>query len=108
MALSNWACVAFDNNGDPSDGIIKKLNQEEAQKYFSKLVDNVEKYIKTNRLGQIQFNTLYECYPEVADAIRDTPADPFYKETEKFWDAILEAPTTQFELALNEMEKEVK
>jgi hypothetical protein len=32
------------------------------------------------RLGQCIFNILYEKYPLVADSIRGTEYDPFYKE----------------------------
>lgn len=50
---------------------------------------------KDYRLGQAYFNALYEIYPEVADLIRGTPADPFYAQVftdrrfELFFDTII-------------------
>ncbi len=32
------------------------------------------------RAGQAAFNCLYDLYPNIANAIRSTPADPFYRD----------------------------
>jgi hypothetical protein len=45
----------------------------------------------TWRTGQAYFNALYTLYPEVADAVRATDADPFYQDSrlDAFFEAIL-------------------
>lgn len=47
--------------------------------------------VKSYRKGQAYFNALYEIYPEVADLIRGTDADPFYTDNRlaAFYDAIM-------------------
>jgi hypothetical protein len=47
------------------------------------------------RIGQAAFNTLNEFYPEIADMIHGTSADPFYAESARdprysaFLDAVM-------------------
>lgn len=47
------------------------------------------------RYGQAMFNRLMELYPEIADTVRGTMADPFYATSgnddrvKRFWDTIL-------------------
>lgn len=45
---------------------------------------------KSIRYGQYYFNKLHEAYPELADKIRGTDADPFHNDNKlpKFWKAI--------------------
>lgn len=44
----------------------------------------------TLRTGQCCFNVLYELYPELANQLRGTEADPYYRDTDEdafglFW-----------------------
>ena len=52
---------------------------------FCELVDKQHlmnlSFDKYHRYGQTYFNLLYEFRPEIADQIRGTNLDPFYKET---------------------------
>ena len=46
-------------------------------------LDHVSKYLgySTNeRIGQAHFNVLYKLHPELANQIRATDKDPFYKD----------------------------
>lgn len=42
------------------------------------------------RKGQSAFNALYKEYPQVADKVRGTPADPFYDDDKlpEFWEFV--------------------
>lgn len=50
---------------------------------FGKLLRSMTDYRddhQEQRQGQAYFNALYQEYPEIADRIRTTPADPFYRD----------------------------
>lgn len=50
---------------------------------FPELIAAMAVYQRENpaqRVGQAYFNGLHEVYPELADAIRGTYADPFYND----------------------------
>lgn len=53
------------------------------QNNFEELSDLVNEYKESHpqqRDGQALFNTLFVNFPEVAEAIRATSVDPFYKD----------------------------
>jgi hypothetical protein len=56
---------------------MQKLTTEQLNA-FAEEVGRVKAANPSWRLGQTMFNVLYEHYPELANNIRGTEADPFY------------------------------
>jgi len=56
---------------------------------YKKFIEEVESNKKLHpewRLGQTMFNTLYKSHPNIADLIRGTTLDPFYKKDDQLED----------------------
>lgn len=58
---------------------MRKLTEKEIENLLKKSVTNFDEGRGNIRWGQAMFNALYELYPEVAETVRGTEYDPFYK-----------------------------
>lgn len=56
---------------------MKTITKEELEKVF--ILQN-DFLLKKQRKGQAFFNALEELYPDIANGIRGTEFDPFYRE----------------------------
>ena len=58
---------------------MEKLDNFELVEYV-KMVENIQEDQKNWRKGQTYFNVLWDMYPELADSLRGTEYDPFYRD----------------------------